>query len=191
MGKRVIIVHGWGGYPEEGWFPWLKKELEQQGFEVNVPQMPDTHAPDIDKWVGHLEEVIGEPNAQTFFVGHSIGCQTILRYLEALQVDTQIGGVILVAGFFTLTNMESDEEHAIARPWLTRPMDFQKIASRTQRMVAIFSDNDEFVPLENVKLFEERLQPKILILKEQGHFSGSEGITKLPIVSAQLLDWAL
>jgi hypothetical protein len=27
--KRVFIIHGWEGYPEEGWFPWLKKELEK------------------------------------------------------------------------------------------------------------------------------------------------------------------
>ena len=26
--QRVFIIHGWDGYPEEGWFPWLKKELE-------------------------------------------------------------------------------------------------------------------------------------------------------------------
>ena len=35
--KRVFIIHGWGGYPEEGWLPWLKKELEKNGFKVFVP----------------------------------------------------------------------------------------------------------------------------------------------------------
>ena len=34
MKKRVFIVHGWDGYPEEVWFPWLKKELEAKGFEA-------------------------------------------------------------------------------------------------------------------------------------------------------------
>jgi len=29
--KRVFIIHGWGGNPEEGWLPWLKKELEAKG----------------------------------------------------------------------------------------------------------------------------------------------------------------
>ena len=29
--KKVFIIHGWEGYPEEGWFPWLKKELESRG----------------------------------------------------------------------------------------------------------------------------------------------------------------
>ena len=31
--KRVFIVHGWGGHPDEGWFPWLSSEL---GSEIIV-----------------------------------------------------------------------------------------------------------------------------------------------------------
>ena len=41
MKKRVFIIHGWEGYPEECWFPWLKTEIEKTGFEVVVPNMPD------------------------------------------------------------------------------------------------------------------------------------------------------
>lgn len=43
--KRVFIVHGWDGYPEEGWFPWLERELEARGFEVHVPALPDASTP--------------------------------------------------------------------------------------------------------------------------------------------------
>ena len=127
--KRAFIIHGWDGYPEEGWFPWLKKELENKEFEAIVPQMPDADAPEIGKWVQHLSNVVGTPDGQTFFVGHSIGCQTILRYLETLPSDAAVGGVVFVAGFFTLTNMEDDEVQAIAKPWLTRPIDYQKVLS--------------------------------------------------------------
>ena len=45
MTKRIFIVHGWGGFPEEGWFPWLKKDLEQKEFEVHVTQMPKADKP--------------------------------------------------------------------------------------------------------------------------------------------------
>ena len=31
--SKVVIVHGWGGTPEEGWFPWLRRELEERGHE--------------------------------------------------------------------------------------------------------------------------------------------------------------
>ncbi|HLD63979.1 MAG TPA: alpha/beta fold hydrolase [Candidatus Peribacteraceae bacterium] len=186
--KRVFIVHGWSGYPEEGWFPWLKNELEQKSFSVSVPQMPDADEPDIEKWVKHLTSVVGKPDPNTFLVGHSIGCQTILRYLETLPSAEKIGGVILVAGFFTLTNMEKDELE-IAEPWLETPIDYAKVLINTNNITAIFSDNDQYVPLENAALFETRLHPKIIIQKNQGHFSGSNGITELPVVIDELESW--
>ena len=34
--KRVFIIHGWEGHPENAWFPWLKKELEQKRVSQEV-----------------------------------------------------------------------------------------------------------------------------------------------------------
>ncbi len=188
MKKRVIIVHGWGGYPEEGWFPWLKRELEKQGFTVTVPQMPDTETPRIGAWVSHLAEVVDEPDEHTYFVGHSIGCQTILRYLET--IDVKVDGVILVAGFFdVLTGLESDEERAIAKPWLETPIDFEKVKQATDTIVAIFSDNDPFVPLEkNRNIFEEKLGAHVFVENNKGHFSGpTDKCMELPIALEAVL----
>ena len=86
MQKRVFIVHGWDGHPKEGWFPWLKQELEKHGFDVFVPQMPEPIMPKIEAWVSHLAGIVNKPDKNTCFVGHSIGCQAILRYLETLDV---------------------------------------------------------------------------------------------------------
>jgi len=96
--KKVIIIHGWEGSPQSNWFPWLKKELEAKGFVVEVPIMPDTMNPTLENWLAHLKKVAGEPNENTYFVGHSLGVITILRYLESLE-DKKVGGVVLVAGF--------------------------------------------------------------------------------------------
>ena len=75
--KRVIIVHGWSGYPEEGWFPWLKAELEKKGFEVNVSEMPDADNPRIEKWVPKLAEVVGNLDEETYFVGKVLDGNTL------------------------------------------------------------------------------------------------------------------
>lgn len=42
--KKAILIHGWEGYPEEGWRPWLKGELEKHGFEVIIPEEANTSA---------------------------------------------------------------------------------------------------------------------------------------------------
>jgi len=187
--KRVFIIHGWGGYPEEGWYPWLKKELGKNGFEVFVPVMPNTDEPKIEEWVDFLMNLVGEPDENTYFVGHSIGCQTILRYLEKLE-NKKIGGAIFVAGWFNLSDLETEEEKIIGKPWIETPIDFNKIRMTTNNFVAIFSDDDPVVPLkENKKMFSEKFNAKIIIEQNKGHFSEEDGIKELPIVLDSILNF--
>ena len=99
--KRVFIIHGWGGHPEEGWFPWAKRELEKRSFEVHVPSLPDAYGkeqPQIQPRINVIQEVVGIPDENTYFIGHSIGCQSIDRYLETLSPETKIGGESTLQG---------------------------------------------------------------------------------------------
>ncbi len=188
MQKRVFIVHGWDGYPEEGWFPWLKRELEKNDFQVFVPAMPESEEPKIEPWVSHLAELVGTVDQNTFFVGHSIGCQTILRYLERLPSDKKIGGVVFVAGWFTLTNSNTDEEIRIRKPWVETPVNFEKIKQHGNKFVALFSDDDPVVPLSNQDVFREKLGAKIIIEHQKGHFGGSDNVLELPSALHAVLD---
>jgi len=187
MNKRAFIIHGWDGYPDEGWFPWLKTELERNGFQVHVPAMPESAEPKIEAWISHLSKIVGEVDENTYFVGHSIGCQTILRYLESLPADKKVGGATFVAGWFTLMNLKTDEEKEIAKPWLETPIDFAKVKQHTKKFFAVFSDNDDVVPQENKKLFEERLDAKTAIEHGKGHFSGGDEVKELPVILEAIL----
>lgn len=187
MQRRVFIVHGWDGHPEEGWFPWLKRELEEKGFEVFVPAMPEPAKPTIESWVARLSELVGDVDENTFFVGHSIGCQTILRYMERLPADVKVGGAICVAGWFTLMSLKTDEEREIAREWLETPIDFEKVKRHSSHFFAVFSDDDPDVPRENQALFEQCLGAETALEHGRGHFSGGDGVKELPIVLARLL----
>lgn len=191
MKKRVFIVHGWGGYPEEGWFPWLKEELEARGFEVQVPAMPHPITPTIVEWVSHLAKIVGTPDGQTYLVGHSIGCPTIIHYLASLSEGSRAGGVVFVAPWFVLKNLETREEKDIAAPWLTTPVDFEKVKKVTSRFTAIFSDDDPFVSYEdNAPLFRERLGAEIILEHAKGHINGEAGVTELPEALDALLTLA-
>ncbi len=189
--KRVFIIHGWDGYPEEGGFPWLKKELEEKGFQVTVPVMPQPKHPKIEEWVPFLRKVVGKPDENTFLVGHSIGAQTVLRYLEYLSPKIKVGGVILLAGWINLSEkaFEDAEDIQTARLWLDTPIDWGKIKSHTPNFTAIFSDNDPFVPLTDSNIFKEKLGAKIVIEKNKFHYSGSDGINQLPAVLKELLNF--
>ena len=181
--KRAFIIHGWGGYPEKEWRPWLKNELEKRGYQVIVPAMPETDHPKIEAWVPYLSKVVDHPDEETILIGHSMGCQTILHYLETLSENQKVGKVILVAGFGPyLTGLTADEEQ-IAKPWVETPIDFDKVKTKASEFIAIFSDNDPYVPLEeNSRLFKEKLGAKIIVEHNKGHLSGDDGILELPVL---------
>ena len=103
--------------------------------------------------------------------------------------NKKIGGAVFVAGFFKLTNLETEKEKEIAKPWLKTPIDLDKVKKATNNITAIFSDNDSFVPLEfNKKIFEEKLNAKIIIEQNKGHFDEESGIFEIPVVLNEILE---
>jgi len=192
MERRVFVVHGWEGSPEEGWFPWLKAELTKKGFNVNVLPMPNSEEPKIEEWVGFLAKNVGKADPKTILVGGSIGCQTIWRYLETLGDDEKIAGAVLVAPWTKLkpAATEDEESKEIAKPWLETPIDWEKVKKHCPKFIAIFSDNDPYVYLEEENLFEEKLGAMVIVERKMGHFSGDDKITSLPSARDAVLEIA-
>ncbi|MFC1685554.1 RBBP9/YdeN family alpha/beta hydrolase [Nanoarchaeota archaeon] len=186
MVKRVFIIHGWGGSPG-GWHLWMRDELKKKGFEVFNPQMPNTDTPKIEEWVGHLEKLVGKADEDTYFLGHSIGSQAVMRYLERLPEGVKVGGVVFVAGFFySNTERMEDLGKSIIKPWLETPIDCEEIKKHAGKIVAIFSDNDKHIPLKNKKLFAEKLHAKIIVEHNKGHYIAEDKISTVPVALAAL-----
>lgn len=164
---RIIIIHGWGGGPEECWLPWLKQELEKKGHQVELPEMPDNEEPTIEAWVGHLQSL--SPDEHTYLIGHSIGCQTILRYIQ----DNKAKGCLFVAGWVHLLPAiyeEGDDVVEIAKPWLDTTIGWEKAKENAEAFIALFSDNDPYVPLEDAQIFLEKLGARVIIEPGKGHY---------------------
>lgn len=180
---RAILVHGWGGSPQRDFFPWLTDELKKKGYEVVVPEMPDTENPKMESWIPKLAEVVGSLREEDILIGHSIGCQTIIRFLATLDKG-KADKVILVAPWGSaLSNLSGNEEEEIAKPWKETPIDFEKAKIRANSFVAILSDNDPYVPLkENSELFKNQLGAEIIVEHNKGHFNPDDGVTELPIL---------
>ena len=182
--KKVYLVHGWEATSKSDFFPWLKKELEKRKIESYFPDMPNTEKPKINEWIGFLKKNIRAINNDTIFIGHSIGCQAVLRFLETLPAEIKVKRVILVAPWMHLDRQTIEEEGeeviAIAKSWMETLIDWKKVKNHCDNFICIFSDNDPYVPLSNLKLFKEKLNAKCLTLKNRHHFNEGNDIFELP-----------
>jgi predicted alpha/beta hydrolase family esterase len=180
---KAYIVHGWDGNPNESMLQWLKSSLEARDYQVTVPAMPDPGTPKIEAWVGKLAQTI-VPDGNTILIGHSVGCQAVLRYIQALSPGKRIRGIMLIAPWMKLDEKtieeEGEEVKAMAKPWMETPIDFKKVKSLVGKTVAIFSDNDPYVPLDQKAIFEKELNAEIIVEKRKGHFTMGEGVKTLP-----------
>lgn len=166
--KRAIIIHCWEGYPEYCWYPYAKKELEALGFEVKVPAMPDTVNPKLREWLPALQDAIGEPDEDLYLIGHSLGCATIMRYLESMPDSKKIRGAVFVAGFNE--NVGYDE----IQSFFETPIDLEKVKAKSKNgFMAIHSDDDPHVDLKYADVFKDKLGAEVIIKHNAKHFSGA------------------
>lgn len=183
--NRIFIIHGWGGSPKIDWFPWAKKELEQKGYDVFSPEMPDPQYPKIAPWVNKISETLGEVRPDDILVGHSIGCQTVERYLQTLPANTKLDKAILIAPWIVLTRKtfeDMGENEEVVKSWYEEPIDYEKIKNMA-KWTAVFSNDDPFVNYQdNYKIYQDKLDANIIIKNHQGHFSQEQGVTEIPFL---------
>ncbi len=171
--KTVIIIHRWEGNPEGDWYPALKKILEQKGYFVLIPKMPNPIAPNMHAWISKLNETIPAPTKETLLIGHSIGCQTILRWLSMLPKKKIVGKIILVAPWMKLKFVEKESKE-IAQPWEETPIAWSMAKKHTASSTCLFSDNDPYVAVAQAAVFRKNLGAKTHIEKNKGHFTSTK-----------------
>lgn len=178
--RKIYLVHCWDGTSDDGWYPWIAEKLNNNDTNVIKFDMPNTASPTIEEWVKTLDTKVDKLNEETYFIGHSIGCQTIMRYLETKEV-TKIGGILFVAPWLDLLPkaIEDEESYNIAQHWINTPIDFEKIKQFTNNIKCIFSNNDYFVSLEQEKEFKNKLNAETIMVNNKGHISQDDNIYEL------------
>lgn len=162
--KNAIILHGAGDSPDLYWFPYLKARLEEKGFEVWAPQLPNAKKPNLKDWLPFILEN-GKFTNETIIIGHSAGAQIILSVLENIAV--KIKQAILVAGY---AQPMAKEEGLKSEG----EFDWKKIKGRVFDIIFINSDNDPWGcdDKQGRKMFDH-LGGKLITIHE-GHMGSTK-----------------
>ncbi len=169
---KTIIIYGTECDENTAWIPWLKNELEENGIECIVPALPTTENQTYKSWEKLLNQEIDIDQSDTI-VAWSTGAIFIVRYL--FENNIRVNKLILVSGF---NNYVGNVEHVdkINKDFF---MDEVSAARNVaDEKICVISDNDPFITQEALHSFANKLDAKLVVIKNGGHFNLNAGYDK-------------
>lgn len=159
---KIVIIHGNGGSTENScWIPWLKAELEKQGFPVIAPTMPDNFYAKASVWLPYMETEL-QCNDKTIVIGHSSGAVAAMRYAETHQLRASV----LIGASYTDLGVEYERISG----YFTTPWHWNKIKANQQWIMQFASSDDPYIPITQARHIHKNLTTKYHEYSDQGHF---------------------
>ena len=174
--KHIYIFPRYSGNENADWYQKAKAEIMIKNSQTLVTplSLPNWDKPEIAEFLSFIEYLIplGDIDADTYFVGHSVGCRAALLYLNELQQrkpGLKIGGLMCVAGWWSVDNPWPQLEQ-----WINISFDCKKMADIcNHNIIALISDNDPYTTdtQTNKNIWEEQIDAKVVIVPEAKHFN--------------------
>ncbi|WP_179033048.1 alpha/beta hydrolase [Paenibacillus kribbensis] len=102
--------------------------------------MPNSSIPQLHERTQHLLSSIEVLHKDTYFVGHSLGCISILRYLQQANIPEPLGSLVFVSGFTDpVPALPSLDE------FTNDQLDYQQIIDSVRKR-AVIASKDTIVP---------------------------------------------
>lgn len=169
---HIYIVHGYTASSTANWYPSFKDELNNIA-KVTVLDMPNPMQPDFNEWVNHLEKNIDKNHNEIILIGHSLGCVTILNYLNYHKING-IKSIFLISGF-----VEETPIPALSK-FIDPPLNYDHLIQKIPNRMAISAIDDDIVPYSYTKKMADKLKAEFTLLNEGKHFIDRDGIVEFP-----------
>lgn len=163
---NFVLLHGFEGSPQANFFPWVRKNLEKNGFTVSVPTLPNTNKPVVMDQV-HSVLKTETFNEDTVLFGHSLGTTVALKVVENLK--TPIAKLVLASAF--MSPRIADRPYVKTFDW---KFDFEKIKKNVKEIVILRDLTDE-IPPEYPEEIQRALGASMIdVVAKDWHFSTAE-----------------
>ena len=182
--KKVFMVHGFDGQPNDCWIPWLMSELVKNDIWAFSLAMPTPDKPIKEEWVKTIIDSVREPNDEVFLVGHSLGVSAILRYLETIPNGKNIGGAVLVSG---VIHERQKEKYFYIDKFLEDRFNYDHYKNVCKNFIVIHGTDDHSVPFTQGEELSSYLSCPLISILNGGHLNRSTKCYELPEALDSLL----
>ncbi|MEM6998088.1 MAG: alpha/beta hydrolase [Patescibacteria group bacterium] len=171
MSKKVLLLHGTDDSPDKNWLPWLTKQLEQLGYDVACPQLPDCDVPDRKKYNDFIFENSLYPSGGVI-IGHSSGAVEVMNLLHDGRAD-KVHGAVLIAPWLHLEGADVLSEH----PEKFGPIhghgnySWDTMKSKATHKILLHSDDDPYCPFAQGMEIAELLDAELISYSGHRHFT--------------------
>lgn len=175
---NFFIIHGAYGNPEENWFAWLKSELENKVYEVEVPEFPTPEGQSLENWLEVFQDYEDQVDQGTIFIAHSLGPAFVLNWLE--RNEQKIKACFFVAACADPLGIDQFDE--INKSFVNKEFDWNKIKRDCEEFYIFHAINDPYIPLKKAEELALNLNAELTMLKWAGHFNEDAGYTEFPML---------
>ncbi len=166
---NFVILHGYTGLPNKNFIPWLKKQLEGQGYKVQAPELPNTKNPKEKEQVNYVLENC-RIDENTILIGHSLGGVVAIKVLQ--KFNRPVAGLVLVAPAVN-PHFRTGEERPF---WKTFKWDFGYNQIKKLALTRIIlSDLQEKQRIAYLEFLGKKLDAKLITgIAVREHFCAAE-----------------
>jgi leucyl-tRNA synthetase/ASC-1-like (ASCH) protein len=193
-GRTAILIHGFEDDGTGQYSPWkdgwIKDRLEELGYEVIIPTMPNADHPKRSEWISFMKKYENRINQNTILIGHSLGCISVADFVNKL--NKKIKAVYLIAPASDIIdftkikkewrNLNSDIKSV--EDFVKDPVDWPEIKNKAEIVRIFLSDNDKYVSLKKTLEIFEKNKIGYTVLHWQDHFIGR----RMPELYKEILD---
>ena len=170
--NNYIILHGSFGSKDGNWFTWLRKQLENKKYKVDVPQMPiGVEKQNYTSWSNELSKLT--INQNTIIIAHSIAPVFVCKYL--INNKIKVKKLIFVCGFNNYLGIDPEFDAVNKSMFLDNLADIKKYCND---IACFYSDNDPYVKYDAEKAFADTVSSRQYIIKNGGHINAESGYIK-------------
>lgn len=165
--KNYFVIHALGRTENDYWYKFIKRKVEDKGYQCFVPTLPPIEDMSYDSWQREFDKYKQYINKDSIVIGHSTGSVFLVKYLmkNHLKVEKFIGVV----------SFNNKNKYAVKPEWdkinesffVPNLKDFINYANER---VCFYSPTDIF-DFESLDLFATTIEAKKIIIENAGHFT--------------------